>query len=247
MKPSTLATAMVFLFIGIVATGFTRCTYVESPKPTVTTTSTTVMSEPLERIALYWEDTTEPHPERSPWSDHLTLLLRDDLEVYGSAKDITEFCPKWAALDRQQKIKALGELWVAITYHESGFNPDTFYRECNKTKCQYSAGCQIHPTYGYCMKGGHKLDGGIVISRGLVQASLESALAYGCKGLASPQDLHDPIKNLSCANEIMKRQIRNRGQIAASSNYWAVLKTGGGFNKLSDIKARVLKHAASCQ
>lgn len=203
-------------------------------------------SEPVvSRIPLYWENTTEEHSERIPWSDAINKLNKESMAIYASAEDINSFCPKFHSLDIDRKTKAIGELFVATTYYESAFKPETLYRECNKTKCQYSSGCQYNSTYGYCMKGGHALDGGIVISRGLLQISLQSAQGYGCQ-VKTPNDLHNPIKNLECGVIIMKRLITNRGSISTKNNYWAVLKSGGGYNKLPEIKSRVKKYAPFC-
>lgn len=200
------------------------------------------------RISLYWENTTEPHPERKSWSDTITAEIEKDLSTYNSAKDISEICPKYKSLKDSQKVKAIGELFVAMSYYESGFNPKSLFRECNKNSCIYSAGCQKDPTYGYCMKGGSSLDGGIVISRGLLQMSFSSAKnGYGCD-ISKPDDLHDPLKNLKCANKIMLKQInRSEKKITASSNYWAVIKSSYSKNKISAIKSRVLKYASFCK
>lgn len=197
------------------------------------------------RMALYWEKTSAPHPERKPWSDELTKIVAKDLAEYDKASDIEQFCPKYKSLNSEEKTKAVSELFVAAAFYESGYKPASFMRECRKEKCVYGSGCQIHPEFGYCMKGGHKLDGGIVISRGLMQMSLESALSYKCEGLKVPNDLHDPIKNLRCANTIMKKQInRTENKIGAKSNYWAVLKPTNKNQAL--IIERIKKHAPKC-
>lgn len=196
------------------------------------------------RIALNWENTNEAHPERAPWSDVIIAGVESKLSVYEGASDIATFCPKFKSLTKEQKLKALGELMVGAAYYESGYKPDTLYRECSSA-CQYSS-CTKHPTYGYCMKGGHVLDGGIVISRGLLQMSLESAQGYGCK-LTKPEELNDPIKNLTCANIILARQVERRGSFTTASNYWAVLKSSYKKNKIAEISARVQKHASFCK
>lgn len=223
--------------------GTISCKQPSTPEPVPQLSPTPVIKE---RISLYWEDTTEPHPERKEWTDALVKSIRSNIETYDKAKDIGEFCPNYHSLNEDQKIKALGELWVAITFYESTFNPKVFARECRKTKCVYRGGCQYHPEFGYCMKGGHKLDGGIVISRGLEQISLESAQGAGCSEMKVPNDLHDPIKNLRCADHIMSKQINRAGLITAKLNYWAVVMSGGGNSRIPEIKARVLKNAPMC-
>lgn len=198
------------------------------------------------QISLYWENTTEPHPERKPWTEALIRELSLNKQALEKATDVKAICPKYFTLSSEKQLKALGELFVATTYHESAFKPSVLYRECNKTKCQYSSGCQYHGEYGYCMKGGHKLDGGIVISRGLMQLSLESAKGYGCQ-VSTPDELHNPEKNLTCGVKIMVKQVDRTGLFLASSNYWAVLKPTSSWNKIEDIKKRVLKYAPDCK
>ena len=198
------------------------------------------------RVALYWENTTAPHPERKPWSGELVKNITADLKSYDSASDITLFCPKYKSLNQTQKIKAVGEIFVATSFYESGFKPQSFMAECRKNKCVYSSGCRLDAKLGYCMKGGHALDNGVVISRGLMQMSLQSAQGYGCSFLKVPNDLHDPILNLRCANIIMKKQIaRTENKIGARSNYWAVLKPTNENQK--NIIERVKKFAPFCK
>lgn len=213
----------------------------------VTNDSGVVSEQPVVagRTVLSWEKTTEPHPERAPWSDALIAAVTSKLDVYEGASDVTKFCPKFKSLPKELKIKALSELMIGMSYYESGYKPEVIYRECSST-CKYSSGCQYSAQYGYCMKGGHALDGGIVISRGLFQLSLESSQSYGCP-LKKPEDLHDPIKNIECANRILARQVERRGSFTTASNYWAVLKSSYAKNKISEISGRVQKYALYCK
>jgi len=214
--------------------------------PPVEVAAPALVEEPTNpRIALYWEHTDASHPERAPWTDALVAEIRRDLAKYEAASDITTFCPKFKKLDTESKIKAIGELWVGITYYESGFDPQETYRECSKTECKYGSGCNYIKPYGYCMKGPAKYDNGMVVSKGLGQMSIGSSLDYGCD-LEKPDDLYNPIKNLVCANKIMGKQIARTGKMTGSSNYWAVLKGSYSKNHISDIAKRVKRYAISC-
>ncbi len=196
-------------------------------------------------FSLNWENTTEAHPERKPWSAQIKKSLgvsRADIE---KASDLTSFCPKYFSLSAADREKALGELIVGMAYYESGYKPETIYRECSKTKCQYGGGCRVHETYGYCMKGGDPLENGLVVSRGLLQLSLLSSKGYKCD-VSKPEHLNDPIKNLACGVNILQRQVIRTGKITGASNYWAVIKGSYTNNKISEIQARVKKHAPKC-
>lgn len=214
---------------------------------------TPVVSKPAERIPGSWEKNCLKNKDgktycgEPEWTDHLDQILRPGIPVYAKAPDMTDFCPKFKSLSENLQTMVLREFWISVTVHESGFKNATIAKECRKTECVYSGGCNYYPEHGYCMKGGHKLDGNIVISRGLEQISLESAQGYGCTEIKTPQDLHDPKKNLTCANIIMKKQINSKGALTVKSNYWAVLKTGGKYNQIAAIKSRVLKYAPECK
>jgi hypothetical protein len=73
--------------------------------------------------------------------------------------------------------------------------------------------------------------GNNVISRGLLQLSIESANAYGC-GFANAMEIHDPKKNLSCGIRILNRWVGTDQRLAGRINtkwlggarYWSVLR-----------------------
>lgn len=209
----------------------------------------TVEPVPMPRMSLYWENTDKPHPERAPWSDYILAEVGKDLSVYDGASDITQICPKYHQFSKELRIKTIGEIYAIATYYESGYDPEKKYYECAKYTCKYltSGGCKYVQGHGFCMKGGHKLDNGVVISRGLMQLSLESAQGYGCKFLHEPKDLHDPEKNLRCANTVMVAQIKRTGKILSNSNYWAVLKPTSSYNQIEKIKSRVHKQVPACK
>lgn len=82
---------------------------------------TPVTSPPTSaRIALSWESKSFA---RAEWSEVLTGLIRENLHVYNGAKDITRIVPNWANLSSDQKVKALGEFFVALCTRESSWDP----------------------------------------------------------------------------------------------------------------------------
>lgn len=129
-------------------------------------------------------------------------------------KDIKAFCPRYESLDADKRTRFWAGLLSAMAKPESNFKPETTYVEqdildANKQK---------------------------VISRGLLQISIESAnqKAYGC-AIKNAQDLHQVDVNLNCAARIMARWVQKDGHIAAPSRpdagaarYWSVLRGRNG-------------------
>jgi Transglycosylase SLT domain len=194
-----------------------------------------------ERIQLSWEN---GHPERQEWSDALIAALAQKVPDMGKAKDIKTFCPKFDLLEPIQKNRAFAELMIGMAKFESGYKPETAYRECDKTRCRYSS-CFKHPTYGYCMIGNKNYDEGVITSRGLLQMSIHSSNAYGC-GLKDSQQLHEPVANLECAVKILQSRIKTMGSIASSSPYWSVIKSSYSGNHIKEISSLVQKNVKEC-
>lgn len=195
-----------------------------------------------ERMILSWE---KDHPERQAWSDTLVSALAQKIPDMSKAKDIKTFCPKFELLDPIQKTRAFAELMIGMAKFESNWKPETSYRECLKSLCQYSS-CFKHSTYGYCMKGDPKYDGGVVTSRGLLQMSISSSLSYGCD-LKDSNELHDPVANLKCAVIILDKQIKREGVITAQRSYWSVIKSSYSKNHIKEISAMVQTNVSKCK
>lgn len=178
------------------------------------------------RIALYWENTTAPHPERIPWSDALISAFKADLATFSKATDITYFCPKFKSLDETGKLKALGEFWVAVANFESGYK---------KTSASVDVG---------------KPDQKDTWSVGLYQMSVVDQKNYGLNFGYTYDDLLNPLPNIKLALAILKRQIEKRGVLAIPAPnpglYWAVLRPGGKYDKSALIAERVKKYAPKC-
>lgn len=173
------------------------------------------------RVALSWENTTEPHPERMPWSNEWIKLIKKDLAIYKQAKDWKIFCPKFELLDDNGKIKAIGELWVAMALYESGFKPSTNSVDVGNKKNK--------DTW----------------SVGLYQMSVVDTANKDFK--YSFAQLQQPIPNIHVAHTEMIRQIVRRGLLVVPNKpYWAVMYRGK-FDKVDSIAARVKKHASNCK
>jgi nucleoid-associated protein YgaU len=114
---------------------------------------------------------------------------------------------------------------VALSYYESGFNPKSESVDVgNKNdKGSWSVGL-------YQMSGN---DG--------------AAKALGVDYLG----LKDPIKNINVAMYQMNTQIKNTGLFilpnSSKYRYWAIILDSNKYNKVSDVIARVQKHAAFCK
>lgn len=177
-----------------------------SPSPTVTPTPTTT---PVGyAVAPTWE---AAKTDGKKW----TAFVMTELEVLGDdlldviPADGTTFCPKYNSLTREQRKNFWAYLMSMMTRYESNYNTNTTYTEAFDDS-----------------------SGTNVISRGLLQLSIESGNAYGC-GLKTASELHDPYKNLSCGIRILNRWMGRDGRIAGKvdgswkggARYWSVLRS----------------------
>jgi hypothetical protein len=152
------------------------------------------------------------------WSKH----VYDQLPVLGkdlisqSPADITQFCENYPNLSQMEKKNFWVYLMSAMTELESGHRPETKYTEAFPDA-----------------------QGNAVISRGLLQISIESGNGYGC-GFNNTEDLHDPYLNLDCGMRILNRWIGRDGMIAGKvsnawrggARYWAVLRKDTHLTKI---------------
>lgn len=237
-----LAFSFVFYFVAITLN--VGCT--------PTTPAVEAPTEKVTDLKLAW-DSKGSHTKA--WTQHLIseLYARPKLLAV-NIKDAADYCPNFANTTQDQRVEFYATMIAESTRWESSFNPEATTRECRKkTKdgkaCSSSSTChnvygsngRWDETYGWCMKGGHSLDGGYVISRGPVQMSLESALGYGCK-VSTPRDLNDPLKNFSCAVHVSERFIVADGRIGSPTTsspwygltkYWAVYRGSDEYTKKS--------------
>lgn len=137
-------------------------------------------------------------------------------------------CPGLSRMAPEKRI----DFWIyflsLVAFHESRFNSAAKYTESFLDS-----------------------QGKPVISRGLLQISIESARGYSCD-LSSESDLHIEEKNLSCGLRIISRWVSRDRRIAywikpkaqGASRYWSVLRKANK-NSWNDIENKI-KSLKSC-
>ncbi|GIL18428.1 MAG: hypothetical protein BroJett040_21790 [Oligoflexia bacterium] len=208
-----------------------------TPDPVDEAPITSVPVTPVYKMeALSWE--SPKRPDAVNWSTHAFQVV--DKEVFDKldkASDADFFCPKYKWLERNQRVNFWGQLFSAVSYYESGYDPTSRMQETTM--------------------GSDPITGKPVYSEGLLQLSYQDIQwAPYCefdwskdKNL-SPTDpkktILSPYKNLSCGIKIMARQIASKGSIILRSGvYWAVLKDGGRYEKIDEIAA-ITKRLSFC-
>jgi hypothetical protein len=137
-------------------------------------------------------------------------------------RDIFQFCPTYPNLEPGRRNKFWVGLLSAMARPESDFRPEARFTEAFPDASRRR-----------------------VISRGLLQISIESAnlSRYDCK-VAKAEDLHVPEINLGCGVKIMFALVKADGVIATyktdqrnrgGGRYWSVLQESRGH--LSEIFA----------
>lgn len=240
MKKRCFFDLTLFAFFIIAILMISACQTLPEPQPVEPAPAPIVTPVP-KPMTLSWDADKKPN---EAWNKILIEAVLSSGLHKVAIKD-REFCPKYDDLVETEKHEFWAQLISRMVKWESNYKPEAKMAECRKDKCIYGS-CSKHPTLGFCMKGGHKLDGGVVISRGLIQMSLESSLALGCDWLKKPEDLHDPAKNLQCAVKALTRYVVRDEQIAGNgpgdwkggARYWAVLRGTSDYTKktLADIK-----------
>lgn len=131
--------------------------------------------------------------------------------------DYKEFCPEYPSMSQSERKNFWVYLLSSMAQFESNFNPSLSYKESFRDS-----------------------QGNRVVSRGLLQISIESGNAYGC-GFGSTRDLNDAYKNLECGLRILNRWVSSDKRIAGQSRgwkggarYWSVLRSA---DKVKSIKS----------
>lgn len=195
-------------------------------------------TEPAYKMApLAWESTK--YPERTSWSEHLQkIILEDWNSLLPGADDITDFCPRYNSLDNNERANAWAQLFVAIAKYESAYSPTS----------------RMHET----TMGTDPITRQPVYSEGLLQLSYQDIQwAPWCKfdwskdknlsGSDPRKTILDPLLNLDCGVGIMAKQIKTKGSIVVSSGvYWAVIKSGGRYQQISNIQ-NIVKSLPLCK
>src|SRR5215510_5826941 len=126
--------------------------------------------------------------------------------------DIDKFCPGYAARNTdERKVFWVGLLSI-VARPESNFKPETKFTE------------------EFADAQGNK-----VVSRGLLQISIESAnqRKYSC-GIVKAEDLHDPAINLGCGVKILAAWVKTDNVIAT----WGTGKPVGGGRYWSTLREK---------
>lgn len=179
------------------------------PEPEPIPTPPPITEEVLREVTPLWEGKISGAKE---WTTHvdreLDRLGKNLLDVIPADRNL--FCPKYQSLSYAQRKQYWAFMLSAMVRFESNFKTETSYKEA--------------------FNDSH---GNRVISRGLLQISIESGNAYGC-GFKTTKDLHDPKQNLSCGIRILDRWVGRDGRIAGKvdgawrggARYWSVLRAG---------------------
>lgn len=147
-----------------------------------------------------------------------TQSFQKNLDTYGHdlldviPQDYSTFCPKYKNLNLLERKLFWTYFFSEMVKYESGFNPQATYKEDFVD-----------------------VNGKRIISRGLLQISIESSQGYHC-GFTQESQLHDPQKNLACGIKIYNHWVRKDARMAGYVNsswrggarYWAVLRQGRG-------------------
>ncbi len=161
----------------------------------------------VREVIPLWEAAVKDGKE---WSTRVDQALdkygQNLLDVVPADRSL--FCPKYAKLSYAQRKQYWAFMLSSMVKFESKFNTNSAYRE-----------------------GFRDSKGNAVVSRGLLQLSIESGNAYGC-AFKTTKDLHDPFQNLSCGIRILDRWLGRDGRIGGKidgqwrggARYWSVLR-----------------------
>lgn len=173
-------------------------------------------SDPGLEVRARWESKNR---DGAAWSQY----VYNQLPVLGASilarnpADITTFCANYGNLNTYDKKNFWVYMLSAMSELESGQDPTQSYTEAF-----------------------NDANGNRVVSRGLLQISIESANSYGC-GFTAASQLHDPQRNLACGLRILNRWIGSDGVVSGKSGtawrggarYWAVLRKEANLAKIT--------------
>lgn len=155
----------------------------------------------------------------SEWSEITKKAINSsgkDL-IVSTPSDIGRYCPNYSELNNDEKNLFWIGLISKLSELESNHNPDAKYTESFVDNNE-----------------------NLVVSRGLLQLSIESSNGYGC-GFNNEKELHNPKKNLSCGVVIMNKWIgivdkviaaKIGGKWKGAARYWSPFRSK---NKLLEI------------
>ena len=152
----------------------------------------------------------QKNPDGS-WTATAEAAVKESALPSAAPQDAEKFCPAYLKLAVGDRTKFWVVLLSAIAKPESNFNPKEQYKEAFDDA-----------------------SGKAVVSRGLLQISIESAnqKRYGC-GIKKDEDLHDPATNLQCGVKILAAWVEADKVIATyqddksprgGGRYWSTLR-----------------------
>lgn len=163
------------------------------------------------------------NPESQSW----TAFATNAIDAHGNAllsstpTDILDWCPAYEQHSTEQRKNFWAYLMSSLMKYESDYDPSVTYTEPFEDA-----------------------SGNRVVSRGLLQISIESANGYGC-GIKDPKELHDPKTNLSCSVRIMNRWVERDNVVQSKTitrswhglaRYWSPFRRS---NQRSAMQAQV--------
>lgn len=194
---------------------------------------TTSYGQTATRQALAWE---EKIPNSQYWTGITLAAIQRHWTSLDGAQDIDMFCPNYKNLSLDTKQTVWGELFAALSYYESGWNPKSQYTEHDL--------------------GIDKITGKPVVSEGLLQLSYgDTQWATWCQfdweADKNEQSYNltilNPKNNLECGIGIMANQIRKYKHITLEKKvYWSTLRLEGQRNKIQDISKTVQTRVSAC-
>jgi len=169
------------------------------------------------------EPTTTPIEYKGKWNnpDYDQFLITAIKErgpnlLTTKPSDYEDFIKDWPTTEANL-LNFWFKVIVEMAYYESGWKTTTQYKENFKDQ-----------------------KGNYIISRGLLQLSIESSRGYKCP-FSTEQDIHNPKLNLECGVMILNKWVGQDVRIAGKvdggwkggARYWSVLREEIGENKKS--------------
>lgn len=177
------------------------------------------------------------HPE---WSAHLQKKVDQYWPDLSKAKDIERLCPNYSKLDEAKKKAVFSEMFIAVMFFESAWNPLSRYQESTMGK--------------------DPVTGKPVYSEGLFQMSYQDEPWAKCgfdwsldnylDDIDPKKTILDPFINMSCGVKVMARQIKLKNKIILAKGegaYWAVILDGGRYQRIDEIAKMVKRNVKECE
>jgi hypothetical protein len=171
--------------------------------------------------AVYLQSESAFDTKEFAWDQTFNQFAQTALTRHGKAlvesqpEDVGEWCKKYSYLGIEARKQFWSDLLMLMSKFESDHDVERTYTESFSDK-----------------------HGKPVVSRGLLQISLESARGYRCP-ITQPRTLHDASSNLHCGVQILSQLVSRDNRIAETyfggfysvgngwgggARYWAVLR-----------------------